>query len=120
MSQIAISLFIMTFPFYAFLVAAEGERHFTNIEGTTHIGITCNECESDVETFQYMCLQCPDYNLCRSCEAKGLHAKHNMMRISSPGKNWSQHNFEELNVFYRELQEKAKNKGAVMITGNVL
>ncbi|XP_069688504.1 sequestosome-1-like isoform X2 [Periplaneta americana] len=49
-----------------------------------HVGVTCDGCDKGVEGFRYKCIQCPDYDLCDSCESKGLHAEHYMIRIPVP------------------------------------
>merc|ERR1712047_233231 len=35
---------------------------------------------------RYKCLVCPDYDLCATCEARGLHAHHKMIRLPAPCK----------------------------------
>lgn len=49
-----------------------------------HPGIYCDVCSSTINGFRYKCLQCPDYDLCTSCERRGHHAGHIMMRIAFP------------------------------------
>ena len=34
---------------------------------------------------RFKCSVCPDYDLCSTCEAKGLHAHHHLFRIRNPG-----------------------------------
>lgn len=34
---------------------------------------------------RYKCLVCPDFDLCRNCEASGMHVQHDMMKITAPG-----------------------------------
>merc|ERR1712038_676115 len=38
---------------------------------------------------RYKCLTCPDYDLCGSCEARGLHVQHKMIRLPVPCKRGS-------------------------------
>ncbi|KAJ4436526.1 hypothetical protein ANN_16557, partial [Periplaneta americana] len=49
-----------------------------------HVGVTCDGCQKGVEGFRYKCIQCPDYDLCVSCESKGLHGEHYMIRMPVP------------------------------------
>uniref|UniRef100_A0A0C9QZV5 Sqstm1_0 protein n=1 Tax=Fopius arisanus TaxID=64838 RepID=A0A0C9QZV5_9HYME len=53
-------------------------------DGALHTGIFCDCCEKNVQGFRYKCIQCPDYDLCSKCEAKGVHEEHCMLRLSSP------------------------------------
>ncbi|KAH3839941.1 sequestosome-1-like [Dreissena polymorpha] len=51
-----------------------------------HPHVTCDGCQaSPITGPRYKCMVCPDFDLCRSCEAKGLHLEHNMMKITAPG-----------------------------------
>merc|ERR1719367_1646743 len=54
-----------------------------------HPGVTCDGCEGPVLGPRYKCLTCPDYDLCGSCEARGLHVQHKMIRMSAPCKRGS-------------------------------
>lgn len=50
----------------------------------------CDGCEKPVQGFRYKCLQCPDYDLCSSCDARGLHEEHCMIRLVVPAQ-WKPH-----------------------------
>ena len=52
---------------------------------TPHPGVVCDGCESPLCGVRYKCMVCPDYDLCATCEGKGIHVEHNMMRIPTPG-----------------------------------
>ncbi|XP_026317119.1 uncharacterized protein LOC113228145 [Hyposmocoma kahamanoa] len=46
--------------------------------------LKCNLCENIIKGgFRYSCVQCPDFDLCGACEAKGAHRMHYVLR--SPG-----------------------------------
>ncbi|XP_063242277.1 sequestosome-1 isoform X2 [Bacillus rossius redtenbacheri] len=49
-----------------------------------HVGVVCDGCSGSVEGFRYKCAMCPNYDLCPSCEAKGIHAEHIMLRLPAP------------------------------------
>lgn len=49
-----------------------------------HINVVCDGCDGPVRGFRYKCVQCPDYDLCQTCEAKGLHKHHIMCRVGEP------------------------------------
>merc|ERR1712107_444855 len=46
----------------------------------------CDGCDGPVVGPRYKCLVCPDYDLCATCEARGLHAHHKMIRLPAPCK----------------------------------
>lgn len=52
--------------------------------GAIHSNVVCDGCNGAVRGFRYKCVQCPDYDLCQTCEAKGLHKQHMMCRMSEP------------------------------------
>jgi hypothetical protein len=47
-----------------------------NRESLRHFGVGCSDCGTlDFTGFRYQCEQCPNFNFCESCEAKGGHWK---------------------------------------------
>merc|ERR1712172_172268 len=54
--------------------------------GELHPGIVCDGCDGPVLGPRYKCLFCPDYDLCKSCEGRGLHSQHKMVRLPQPCK----------------------------------
>merc|ERR1712198_382559 len=67
-------------------VKKEGEQK----AGVVHPGIVCDGCDGPVLGPRYKCLACPDYDLCKSCEARGLHPQHKMVRLPQPCKRDTQ------------------------------
>merc|ERR1712107_421891 len=51
-----------------------------------HWGVVCDGCDGPVVGPRYKCLVCPDYDLCATCEDRGLHAHHKMIRLPAPCK----------------------------------
>merc|ERR1712213_100100 len=51
-----------------------------------HWGVVCDGCDGPVVGPRHKCLICPDYDLCATCEARGLHAHHKMIRLPAPCK----------------------------------
>lgn len=49
-----------------------------------HVGVVCDGCDKGIVGFRYKCLQCADYDLCSTCESKGMHSEHCMMRTPVP------------------------------------
>ncbi|KAK5639105.1 hypothetical protein RI129_011597 [Pyrocoelia pectoralis] len=43
--------------------------------------IICDACDQKITGFRYKCLQCPDFDLCASCEFHGCHSNHVMVRL---------------------------------------
>lgn len=52
-----------------------------------HTGVTCDGCEGPVAGTRFKCTVCPDYDLCSSCQAKGLHKEHALLPIFHPMAN---------------------------------
>ncbi|KAG8579450.1 hypothetical protein GDO81_010895 [Engystomops pustulosus] len=55
-----------------------------NTQNVVHPNVTCDGCEGPVVGNRYKCLICPDYDLCSTCEAKGIHKEHNMIMFPTP------------------------------------
>lgn len=49
-----------------------------------HQRVICDSCEGRVFGYRYKCVQCPDFDLCMTCEAKHMHNDHVMIRIPFP------------------------------------
>lgn len=52
-----------------------------------HPGIVCDGCDKAISGDRYKCTMCADYDLCSSCEQKGVHKEknHKFLKISMPG-----------------------------------
>lgn len=51
----------------------------------THPNIICDGCEaSPIVGSRYKCSICPDFDLCESCEEKGIHSHHSFLKIRRP------------------------------------
>ena len=61
--------------------APEKQRHG---QDKVHPRVICDGCEGKVKGIRYKCVTCDDYDLCATCEDKGIHSEHNMIRITSP------------------------------------
>lgn len=52
-----------------------------------HPNVTCDECEGPVAGTRFKCTVCSNYDLCSSCQAKGLHKEHVLLPIWHPFNN---------------------------------
>lgn len=62
-------------------------RHSCNKEhplNLVHPNVVCDGCEGPVVGSRFKCAVCPDYDLCSTCEGKGVHKDHNMIMFPSP------------------------------------
>nr|QSX72303.1 SQSTM1 [Halisarca dujardinii] len=64
--------------------SSSSSRPAASEEGVTHPGVLCDGCEGAIRGVRYKCLSCPDYDLCSTCERKGLHPDHNMAAYHHP------------------------------------
>lgn len=53
----------------------------------THPGVTCDGCDGPVAGTRFKCTVCPNYDLCSTCQAKGLHKEHALLPIFHPMAN---------------------------------
>jgi sequestosome 1 len=53
-------------------------------EDVFHPGVVCDGCESPIRGPRFKCVECPDYDLCRGCEEKGLHEEHQFVKFRRP------------------------------------
>lgn len=68
--------------FYVKAKKSEKERSSANEE---HPGIVCDGCDMIIKGIRYKCMVCFDYDLCSSCEGKGLHPDgHDFICIKKP------------------------------------
>lgn len=49
-----------------------------------HPGVQCDGCDCEIRGYRYKCIECPDFDLCFSCEMKKIHGDHMMIRIVKP------------------------------------
>ncbi|XP_039509680.1 sequestosome-1 [Pimephales promelas] len=82
------------FPGFSF-PGPHGAAHFTpphpgpppHHPPLVHPGVTCDGCEGPVPGTRFKCTVCPDYDLCSSCQGRGLHKEHAMLPIPHPMTN---------------------------------
>ncbi|XP_057307741.1 uncharacterized protein LOC130645686 [Hydractinia symbiolongicarpus] len=67
-----------------FVKVKQLDQEKTNIN-EKHPGVVCDECNLEIKGIRYKCLACFDYDICSSCEAKGLHPdEHELLCIKKP------------------------------------
>lgn len=60
-----------------------------DINETYHEGVICDGCDRAIYGRRYKCVDCPDYDLCSTCEASGKHGSHMMIRLGSPNQRYT-------------------------------
>ncbi|XP_078371774.1 sequestosome-1-like isoform X2 [Oculina patagonica] len=69
----------------------DGETDGSEQTGPEHPGVVCDSCDKHIFGVRFKCVVCPNYDLCVTCETKGAHKEHEMLRIAtprSPEHNW--------------------------------
>merc|ERR1712004_811928 len=89
--ELQVALTALTGPVYKLKVklgdkAKDGGNPGMARSAQVHWGVVCDGGDGPVVGPRYKCLVCPDYDLCATCEAQGLHAHHKMIRLPAPCK----------------------------------
>merc|ERR1712047_153422 len=89
--ELQVALTALTGPVYKLKVklgdkAKDGGNSGMARSAQVHWGVVCDGCDGPVVGPRHKCLVCPDYDLCATCEARGLHVHHKMIRLPAPCK----------------------------------
>merc|ERR1712107_763826 len=90
--ELQVALTALTGPVYKLKAKLAGKANDEGHPGMArggqahHHGVVCDGCDGPVAGPRYKCLVCPDYDLCATCETRGLHAHHKMIRLPAPCK----------------------------------
>ena len=89
--ELQVALTALTGPVYKLKAKLGGKAKDEGHPGMArsaqvHWGVVCDGCDGPVVGPRYKCLVCPDYDLCATCEARGLHVHHKMIRLPAPCK----------------------------------
>merc|ERR1712107_304710 len=84
--EVKLALASMSGPVFKLRVRLGGKKVGEQQAGVEHPGIVCDGCDGPVLGPRYKCLVCADYDLCKSCESRGLHSEHKMVRLPQPCK----------------------------------
>merc|ERR1712004_411359 len=89
--ELQVALTALTGPVYKLKVKLGGKAEDGGNSGMArsaqvHWGVVCDGCDGPVVGPRHKCLVCPDYDLCATCEARGVHAHHKMIRLPAPCK----------------------------------
>merc|ERR1712004_26860 len=89
--ELQVALTTLTGPVYKHKVklgdkAKDGGHPGMAGSAQVHWGAVCDGCDGPVVGPRHKCLVCPDYDLCATCEARGLHVHHKMIRLPAPCK----------------------------------
>jgi sequestosome 1 len=76
-----------------------------------HSGVKCDGCQRGVKGFRYKCIECPNFDLCATCERKGCHPNHCMIRFSV-STSYKKGDFNEL-VFMSDGKQKFCISGVI-------
>merc|ERR1712004_324008 len=89
--ELQVALTALTGPVYKLKVklgdkAEDGGHSGMERSAQVHWGVVCDGCDGPVVGPRHKCLVCLDYDLCATCEARGLHVHHKMIRLPAPCK----------------------------------
>ena len=85
-----------------FIVAKGSKPRQSHEQAPLHVGVVCDSCNGEVRGIRFKCMMCRDYDLCESCERKGKHTEHHMIRITDPNQPWP------VSVDLKLIQENVK------------
>merc|ERR1712211_86113 len=83
--ELQVALTALTGPVYKLKAKVAGKANDEGHPGMArggqahHHGVVCDGCDGPVAGPRYKGLVCPDYDLCATCETRGLHAHHKMI-----------------------------------------
>merc|ERR1711874_906832 len=91
MGELQVTLTALTGPVYKLKVklgdkAKDGGHPGMARSAQVHWGVVCDGCDGPVVGPRHKCLVCPDFDMCATCEARGLHVHHKMIRLPAPCK----------------------------------
>merc|ERR1712004_187185 len=91
MGELQVAVTALTGPVYKLKVklgdkAKDGGNSGMARSAQVHWGVVCDGCDGPVVGPRHKCLVCPDYDLCATCEARGLHVHHKMIGLPAPCK----------------------------------
>ena len=69
---------------FLFLLICSGDTAEPEEAGQAHPGVVCDSCDKHIFGIRFKCVVCPNYDLCMTCETKGVHQEHDMLRITTP------------------------------------
>lgn len=87
----------------------------TKLQNTSvHKAVCCDGCGMHpIVGVRYKCMNCPDYDLCESCEAQGVHDHHVFLKLKQPLKvvhkaTWTTEDDEDVHVLDRTVAPSAE------------
>lgn len=97
----------------SFLVVGDPSQRFEPYQSEDESeGVTCDGCsKSPLTGVRYRCLQCADFDLCKSCRESGEHQNHLFVEI---------HNDEERLAVQRLAFDRHLNKWLPLLSDDVI
>lgn len=86
---------------------------------TVHKGVRCDNCsKQSIQGKRYKCLECFDYDLCETCEAKNIH-EHPMMRFSEQANREFAEQITQLYVIKNRMVKESEDDLKIRVLKNL-
>lgn len=67
--------------------------------------VVCDVCQKGISGYRYKCIECPDYDLCLTCEGNGNHSEHMVLRFPNSNTSFAKIDRKMMHTAARALKK---------------